>query len=64
VSPLERVAALAEQLRQTDQEADRLRAELRQAILEAHREGMSLREIARAAGISHTRVYQLTHGEP
>jgi DNA-directed RNA polymerase specialized sigma24 family protein len=57
-------AAVAEQLRQADQEADRLRRELRQAILEAHREGKSFREIARAAGISHTRVYQLIHGEP
>jgi DNA-directed RNA polymerase specialized sigma24 family protein len=64
VTPLERVAAVAEQLRQADQETNRLRDELRAAILEAHREGKSLREIAGAAGISHTRVYQLIHGEP
>jgi DNA-directed RNA polymerase specialized sigma24 family protein len=61
VSPLERVAAAAEKLRQADVEADRLRAELRQAILEAHREGKSLREIGRAAGISYTRVFQIVH---
>jgi hypothetical protein len=61
VTPLERVAAVAEQLRRADQEADRLRAELRAAFLEAHREGKSLREIARAAGISSTRVHQIVH---
>jgi DNA-directed RNA polymerase specialized sigma24 family protein len=59
VTPLERVAAFAEELRQADREAGRLRGELRQAILETHREGRSLREIARAAGISSTRVHQI-----
>jgi DNA-directed RNA polymerase specialized sigma24 family protein len=62
VAPLERVAALADQLRQADQEADRLRAELRAAILEAHREGQSVRKIARAAGLSSARVHQIIHG--
>jgi DNA-directed RNA polymerase specialized sigma24 family protein len=61
VTPLERVAAVAEQLRRADQEADRLRAELRAAILEAHKAGMSFREIGRAAGISGTRVHQIVH---
>jgi DNA-directed RNA polymerase specialized sigma24 family protein len=50
-------------LRQADQEADRLRDELRLAILEAHEKGKSTREIGRAAGISATRVHQIIHAE-
>lgn len=35
----------------------------RQAVLAAHAEGESLRAIARAAGLSHTRVLQIARGE-
>lgn len=35
----------------------------RKAIREAHAYGCSLREIARAAGVSHPRVLQIVRGE-
>ena len=38
---------------------DRAQVELRAAIAEAHEQGASLREIARAAGLSHTYIAQI-----
>jgi len=35
----------------------------RQAVLEAHASGESLRAIAEAAGLSHVRVLQIVRGE-
>jgi len=42
---------------------DAARMELRSAILAAHAEGASVRVIARAAGISYARVFQIIHEE-
>lgn len=42
---------------------DAARMELRWAILAAHAEGASVRVIARAAGISYARVFQIIHEE-
>lgn len=44
---------------------DRERAELqwKTTIIAAHAEGFSLREIAEAAGVGHTRVLQIVRGE-
>jgi predicted transcriptional regulator len=42
---------------------DRAQVELRAAIIEAREQGASLREIARAAGLSHTYIAQIIEAQ-
>lgn len=56
---LERVAAAGAKLQRARELTDAAREELRQAILAAHATGASVRVIARAAGISYARVFQI-----
>lgn len=50
-----------EQLRRTARERAQAREAFRLAILSANRDGMSYREIAKHAGISHSRVQQIVN---
>ena len=56
---LERVAAAGAKLHRARDLTDAAREELRAAILAAHAKGASVRIIARAAGISYARVFQI-----
>lgn len=51
----------AKQLGEAARQEDKARRELYAAIKRAHRKNASLREIARAAGLSHARVAQILH---
>jgi DNA-directed RNA polymerase specialized sigma24 family protein len=62
-SELERVAAAGAKVKRARDVMDAARMELRSAILAAHAEGASVRVIARAAGISYARVFQIIHEE-
>jgi|SoiMethySBSTD1v2_1073268.scaffolds.fasta_scaffold2929076_1 Homeodomain-like domain-containing protein len=62
-SELERVAAAGAKVKRARDVMDAARMELRWAILAAHAEGASVRVIARAAGISYARVFQIIHEE-
>jgi transposase-like protein len=50
-------------LRRVTGRRDRAASDWRQAILDAHAAGCSLRAIAAAAGVSHVRVIQILRGE-
>jgi DNA invertase Pin-like site-specific DNA recombinase len=54
-----RLAELREQLGGVDTDRDRLRRERDDAIRAAHEAGLTVREIARLAGVSHQRVHQV-----
>jgi len=56
---LERVAAAGAKLQRARELTDAAREELGGAILAAHVKGASVRVIARAAGISYARVFQI-----
>jgi molybdenum-dependent DNA-binding transcriptional regulator ModE len=56
---LERVAAAGDTPRRARELPDAAREELRAAILAAHAKGASVHVVARAAGISYTRVFQV-----
>jgi transcriptional regulator with XRE-family HTH domain len=58
---LERLSDAAKRLRDAAQKEDKARRELYAAIKRARRKNASLREIARAAGLSHARVAQILH---
>jgi hypothetical protein len=58
---LERVSEAARRLRDASKKEAKARHELYAAIKKAHRANASLREIARAAGLSHARVQQILH---
>jgi hypothetical protein len=58
---LELVSNAAKRLREAARKEDKARRELYAAIKSAHRKDASLREIARAAGLSHARVAQILH---
>jgi DNA invertase Pin-like site-specific DNA recombinase len=60
---LERVAAAGKKLERARELTDAARTELRAAIVAAHATGASVRVIARAAGISYARVFQIIHEE-
>jgi hypothetical protein len=62
-SELERVAAAGQKLQRARELTDAARTELRAAILAAHATGASVRVIARAAGISYARVFQIIREE-
>jgi DNA invertase Pin-like site-specific DNA recombinase len=54
-----RLVELADQLGGVDSDRDRLRQERDEAIRAAHEAGLTVREIARLAGVSHQRVHQV-----
>jgi lambda repressor-like predicted transcriptional regulator len=58
---LERVSDAAKRLDEAARKEDKARRDLYAAIKRAHRKSASLREIARAAGLSHARVAQILH---
>jgi len=60
VAPLlDRVAEAARKLEETESARAEARAELREAILAARAEGVTLAAIGRAAGLSRQRIRQL-----
>jgi transposase-like protein len=54
-----RLLKLADQLGGVDSDRERLRQERDEAIRAAHEAGLTVREIARLAGVSHQRVHQV-----
>jgi DNA-directed RNA polymerase specialized sigma24 family protein len=54
-----RLVELAEQLGGVDSDRERLRRERDEAIQAAYEAGLTVREIARLAGVSHQRVHQV-----
>jgi hypothetical protein len=54
-----RLVELADQLGGVDSDRERLRQERDEAIRAAHETGLTVREIARLAGVSHQRVHQV-----
>ena len=54
-----RLVELADQLGGVDSDRERLRQERDEAIRAAHEAGLTVREIARLAGVSHQRVHQV-----
>jgi len=56
---LERVSEAAKRLGEAASQEDKARRDLYAAIKRAHRKSASLREIARAAELSHARVAQI-----
>lgn len=57
-----RLLELADQLGGVDSDRERLRQERDDAIRAAHEAGLTVREIARLAGVSHQRVHQVISG--
>ena len=57
-----RLVELADQLGGVDSDRERLRQERDGAIRAAHEAGLTVREIARLAGVSHQRVHQVISG--
>lgn len=57
-----RLVALSEQIGGVDSDRERLRQERDDAIRAAHEAGLTVREIARLAGVSHQRVHQVISG--
>jgi len=57
-----RLVELADQLGGVDSDRERLRQERDDAIRAAHEAGLTVREIARLAGVSHQRVHQVISG--
>jgi AraC-like DNA-binding protein len=62
VASVNRVAALAERLERAERRVDELREQLQDEIRNAHADGATLALIARAAGISRSRVHQIVRG--
>ena len=54
-----RLVALSEKIGGVDSDRERLRQERDEAIRAAHGAGLTVREIARLAGVSHQRVHQV-----
>jgi hypothetical protein len=57
-----RLVALSEEIGGVDSDRERLRQERDDAIRAAHEAGLTVREIARLAGVSHQRVHQVISG--
>jgi IS30 family transposase len=53
---------LSERIGGVDSDRERLRQERDNAIRAAHEAGLTVREIARLAGVSHQRVHQVISG--
>jgi DNA-binding GntR family transcriptional regulator len=56
---LRRLERLSQRLTAADAKADTLRAELRQAMVDARAEGVTVSAMARALGVSRQRVQQI-----
>ena len=54
-----RLVELSEKIGGVDSDRERLRQERDDAIRAAHEAGLTVREIARLAGVSHQRVHQV-----
>ncbi len=48
-------------IRKAKERADKARSAFEDAVREAHASGVSLREIAREAGLSFQRIHQIVH---
>jgi hypothetical protein len=57
-----RLVELSEKIGGVDTDRDRLRQERDEAIRAAHEAGLTVREIARLAGVSHQRAHQVISG--
>jgi transposase-like protein len=57
-----RLVELSEEIGGVDSDRERLRQERDDAIRAAHEAGLTVREIARLAGVSHQRVHQVISG--
>ena len=57
-----RLVELSEKIGGVDSDRERLRQERDDAIRAAHEVGLTVREIARLAGVSHQRVHQVISG--
>ncbi len=57
-----RLVELSEKIGGVDSDRERLRQERDDAIRAAHEAGLTVREIARLAGVSHQRVHQVISG--
>lgn len=57
-----RLVELSEKIGGVDSDRERLRQERDKAIRAAHEAGLTVREIARLAGVSHQRVHQVISG--
>lgn len=57
-----RLVELSEKIGGVDSDRERLRQERDEAIRAAHEAGLTVREIARLAGVSHQRVHQVISG--
>lgn len=57
-----RLVELSEKIGGADSDRERLRQERDDAIRAAHETGLTVREIARLAGVSHQRVHQVISG--
>jgi len=57
-----RLIALSEKIGGVDSDRERLRQERDDAIRAAHDAELTVREIARLAGVSHQRVHQVISG--
>jgi hypothetical protein len=57
-----RLVELSDKIGGVDSDRERLRQERDDAIRAAHEAGLTVREIARLAGVSHQRVHQVISG--
>ena len=64
MDPLEQAKKLREEYERALDAAESRRAAYHAAVLELHRSGKPLREIAKELGLSHQRVHQIVSGEP
>jgi hypothetical protein len=64
MDPLEQVKKLREEYERALDAAESRRAAYHEAVLDLHRTGTPLREIAKELGLSHQRVHQIVSGEP
>ena len=63
MDPLEQAKKLREEYERALDAAESRRAAYHEAVLELHRSGKPLREIAKELGLSHQRVHQIVSGE-
>jgi DNA-directed RNA polymerase specialized sigma24 family protein len=63
MDPLDQAKKLREEYERALDAAESRRAAYHEAVLELHRSGKPLREIAKELGLSHQRVHQIVSGE-
>ena len=64
MDPIEQAKKLREEYERALDTAESRRAAYHEAVLELHRSGRPLREIAKELGLSHQRVHQIVSGKP